>query len=198
MLTLYVASAVAAGVLILISLLGGGDHEFGHDLNADASVDHGDHEGDHGGFADWIPFFSLRFYTYFFAGLGATGLLLTFLTNTPASLVLILSLVVASISGMSVWLMVKLLRRSESTSTATETDLRGKEGTVMVAINGRNPGRIRCTVRGDIIEYLAISQDGTTLNPGDSVVVLSMDNGRAEVIGREAIFEPQSLEIKNS
>jgi membrane protein implicated in regulation of membrane protease activity len=195
MLTLYIASAIVAGVLILVSLFGGGDHEFGHDLGGDAHIDHGD--SDHGGVGDWIPFFSLRFYTYFFAGLGATGLLLTFLTTTPASLILTLSLIVGAVSGTSVWLMIKLLRKTENTSTATEKDLMGKEATVMVGINGRNPGRIRCTVRGDIIEYLAIAEDGTKLNPGDTVVVLSMENGRAEVVARDTIFEPETLQIRN-
>jgi membrane protein implicated in regulation of membrane protease activity len=146
----------------------------------------------------WIPFFSLRFYTYFFAGLGATGLMLTYLTDASASLTLILSLCTALFCGLSVWLTMKLVRRSESTSTATESDLLGKEGTVLVAIHGRNPGRIRCTVRGDIIDYLAYSEEDTPILPGDSVVVVALENGRAQVIAREAIFGGDVLPTRTS
>lgn len=200
MLTLYLVSAIVAGVLILLSIFGAGDHEFGHD--ADVHFDHGDadHDSDHGlAIGSWIPFFSLRFYTYFSAGLGATGLLLTFLTDANQATILIASLIVAAICGLGVWFAMKLMRRSESSSTATEKDMLGKEATVLVAINGRNPGRIRCTVKGDIIDYLAFSEDETPISPGESVVVIAMEEGRAQVVARESIFgAPEALPTKTS
>lgn len=196
MLTLYIASSVVAGVLLLLSLFGGGDHEFGHDTDTDTDLNHEvDHESDHGGFtggaASWIPFLSLRFYTYFFAGLGVAGLALTFLTTTPPSLILILSLIVGSISGLATWITIKILRRTESSSAATESDCLGKEAEVTVGIKGRNAGRIRCTVRGDIIDFLAVSEEEAPLNPGDRVVIVAMDGGKAEVIRLESIFNDQ-------
>ena len=86
MLTLYIVSAAVAGVLILLSLMGA-DHGVEHEVHFDHDSDH---DSEHSG--HWLPFFSLRFYTYFFAGLGVTGLLLHWLTDTQATLALWLAL----------------------------------------------------------------------------------------------------------
>src|SRR5690349_10121353 len=105
MLTVYIVSAVVAGVLVLLSLLGIG-HEVGHDLNFEVAHEV-DHDADHGdGAGLWMPFFSMRFYTYFFAAFGTTGLLLHFLTTTPSMIALWISVGVGLFSGLSVSLLM--------------------------------------------------------------------------------------------
>lgn len=190
MLTLYLVSAVAAGVLILLSLFGA---EHGHE--AGVGMDH-DHDGEH--LSTWLPFLSLRFYTYFFAGLGTTGLLLHYLTETSSAVTLTLSLVVGFFAGCSVWLLVKILRRTESDSSTHEGDFLGKEAVVLVTISGRTPGRIRLTAKGDILDVLAVSEENEPIAPGQSVVVVAMDNGRAQVIPRAAIFGDDALPQRNA
>lgn len=188
MLTLYIVSAAVAGVLILLSLLGiGHDHE-GH-VEMGANIDH---DVDHS-LVGWIPFFSLRFYTYFFSAFGTAGLLLHYYSTTPDAVGVWLAAAVGLVSGLGVWIVLKLLRRSEGSSSATERDVLGKEGQVLVAINGSSPGRIRCSVRGDIIDFLAVSDWADTIPAGTSIVVVAMEHGRAQVMPREAIFSDDSL-----
>ncbi|MBN9503394.1 MAG: hypothetical protein J0H02_16585 [Armatimonadetes bacterium] len=187
MLLVYAVSAIVAGVLVLLSLVGAD-----HDTDAHLEVDTGgvDHEIE-GGF--WLPFFSLRFYTYFFAGFGLTGLLLHFLTQSSPVAAAWISGAVGLGTGLAVALIVRILRITETSGSASDKDLLGKEGTVLVSIRGSNPGRIRCIVKGDIIDFLAVSEDSEPIEVGQPVVVVAMENGRAQVVRRESIFGDDAL-----
>lgn len=194
MMILYVVSAVVAGVLVLLSLLGA-DHGADHDVSADHDLAH-DHDSGTDTHGPWLPFFSLRFYTYFFAGLGTTGLLLTLLAKTPEPLAGIVAGVVGLASGLSVSLVMRALRLSEANSGAKQADMLGKEAEVMVTIRGGTPGRIRMLVKGDLLDVVAVAQGGETIDPGASVVVLEMDEGRAVVARRENILGDDQVEMK--
>lgn len=183
MLLVYLVSAIVAGVLVLLSLFGG-DHD------SDTDVHVGDTDLDHG---VWLPFFSLRFYTYFFAGFGATGLLIHYLTQTNPVTGAIISGLVGLASGLIVAMLMRALRTTETTTSAKDKDVLGKEATVLVAIRGSNPGRIRCSVKGDIIDFLAVSDEPVDIESGEKVVVVAMDNGRAQVVSVGAIFEENAL-----
>ncbi len=187
MQTLYIVSAVVSGVLIILSLVGA-DHDHDHDFGGGGDSDHETAGG------TWIPFFSLRFYTYFFAAFGLTGLLLTYFTDASSALTAWIAGGVGLASGLLVAIFIRLLRVSEASGGATDKDVLGKEGQVLVAIRGSSPGRIRCSVKGDIIDFFAVSEDQRTLEPGESVVVVSMDNGRAQVMPTEAIFAEAAIE----
>jgi membrane protein implicated in regulation of membrane protease activity len=146
---------------------------------------HQDADGD----GPWIPFFSLRFYTYFFASFGFAGLLLTFLTKTDPILTTWLSAGLGLVTGLTASYALRLLKGSESSGAANEKDMIGKEGQVMVPIRGSSPGRIRCNVRGDIIDFLAVSGQERALEVGETVIVVSMEDGRANVVSSEGIFD---------
>jgi len=188
MLLVYIVSAIVAGVLVLLSLFGA-EHESETHLEIS-----GDHEGgvDHdAGF--WLPFFSLRFYTYFFAAFGTTGLLLHYLTDVGTIAGAWIAGTVGLVAGLSIAIMVRLLRVTETTTSSKDRDVLGKEGTVLVAIRGSEPGRIRCTVKGDIIDFLATSDHASAIEPGEMVVVVAMENGRAQVVPRSSIFSEDEL-----
>jgi hypothetical protein len=190
MLTLYLVSAVVAGVLIVLSLFGAGDAE--HDAPLTEL-----HEVAHETFSDhWLPFFSLRFYTYFFSGFGTTGLLLHYLTKSDPVTAGIVSGLVGLGTGLVVSYLVRLLRVTEASGGASDKDVLGKEGTVLVPIRGNAQGKIRCRVRGDAIDFLATSEEERTIEAGEAVVVVAMDNGRAQVMLRDALFgnpEPEKV-----
>lgn len=186
MLLVYIVSAIVAGVLVLLSLFGG-DHE--------GDSDSGDHDGDAG---FWLPFFSLRFYTYFFAGFGTTGLLLKYLTKANPITAAIISGAVGVGSGLGVAILMRILRVTETTTSSKDKDVLGKEGTVLVAIRGSNPGRIRCTVKGDIIDFLATTEQPDSIEPGEKVVVVAMENGRAQVVSTNTIFGEEALPQRTS
>lgn len=186
MLIVYAVSALVAGVLVLLSLFGS-DH--------DSDVDTGDHDtaGDF-----WLPFFSLRFYTYFFAGFGATGLLLHFLTQTNPITSAWISGAVGLISGLGVSILIRILKVTETSGSANERDVLGKEGKVMVAIRGSNPGQIRCTVRGDIIDFTAFTEEPGAIEAGETVLVVAMENGKAQVVRHSSIFGEDALPQRTS
>lgn len=179
-LVVYVISAVVAGALLLLSVIG---VEHGHDVGGELH-----HDADHGD-GPWIPFFSLRFYTYFFASFGLAGLLLTFITKTDPTLTAWLSGGLGLTTGLIASFVIRILKGSETSGAANEKDMIGKEGEVLVPIRGASPGRIRCSVRGDIIDFLAVSESERALEPGETVIVVSMDNGRAQVVSSEGIFD---------
>jgi membrane protein implicated in regulation of membrane protease activity len=185
MLILYAVSALVAGALMLLSLFGG-DHEMSHEAEGALESDH--HGSDH-----WLPFFSLRFYTYFFGAFGATGLLLSFLTKTDPNVVGWLAIGTGLVTGLGIAFMIRMLRVTEASGGARESDVLGKEGTVLVAIRGSAPGRIRCSVRGDLIDFIATTEEDRPIEAGESVVVVAMENGRAQVVLRDSIFNERAL-----
>lgn len=189
MLPLFIVSAAVAGALVLLSMLGA-DHGAEHEIH----FDHGGHEA-HDSQGYWVPFFSLRFYTYFFAGFGTTGLLITLLTTTAPTITLTAAIVVGLFAGFSVSILVRILRKTETSSGALEKDVLGLEAKVLVAIRGTNPGRIRCSVKGEAIDYLAVCDDATPIESGDTVIVIAMEDGRALVMPRATLFGDDSAPV---
>lgn len=190
MLLVYTVSAIVAGVLVLLALFGA-DHHVGSEIHVDGA----DHDSETG---HWLPFFSLRFYTYFFAGFGTTGLLLHYFTKVDSTIMALIAAAVGLGSGLGVSILVRLLRITEASGSASDKDVLGKEAQVLVAIRGTNPGRIRCTVKGDIIDFLAISDSPDPIEVGTSVVVVAMENGQAQVVSRQSIFEDDALPQRTS
>ncbi|MBS1707213.1 MAG: NfeD family protein [Armatimonadetes bacterium] len=195
MLLTYAVSAIVAGVLVVLSLLGA-EHAAGdHEVSADHDVHDAGHDTAPG---HWLPFFSLRFYTYFFAGFGTTGLLLTWLAKLSEPTAGIISAVVGLGCGLSVSIIVRALRLSESSSAAKEKDMLGKEAQVLVAVRGSTPGRIRLSLRGDLIDFLATTEDGSDIEPGASVVVLEVINGRAVVARKDSILGNDDMPLEHN
>ncbi|MES1228478.1 MAG: NfeD family protein [Armatimonadota bacterium] len=184
MFLVYTVSAIVAGVMVLLSLFGA-DHGSDHEVHVELHHDGADHDSGQG---HWLPFFSLRFYTYFFAGFGTTGLLLTLLTKTTPIAIGWIAAVVGLVAGLAVSIVVRLLKLSETTTSSKDNDVLGKEAEVLVAIRGTVPGRIRCSVKGDLIDFLAVTEEGQDIEAGTPVVVVLMENGRAHVARRDAIF----------
>jgi len=205
MLTLYIFCAVIGGGLILLSAFGGGDHEHGADADHDISVhdmahdfdaggvdaghvvDHGDHEA--GSDGPWIPFFSLRFWTYFIGIFGATGLLLSLLANSPEPFTGLLSAGTGFISGIVAASLVRWISKNEADSTARDSDLLGLRARVTVPISDEQIGRIRTTVKGELLDILANAEAKQTLSEGTEVVIVGMDNGRASVMPLDDLLE---------
>ncbi len=192
MLTLYIVSAAVAGVLVLLSALGAG-----HGIEHEVHFDHSGHETEtsHG---HWVPFFSLRFYSYFFAGLGATGLLISMLTATDPRVTLWIAIAVGLIAGLSISIMVRVLKLNESSSGAKENDILGREAQVLVPIKGTTPGRIRCVVKGESIDFIAVCDDSVPIEAGSSVIIVAIEEGRALVMPREVLYTDDPFRLRTS
>lgn len=204
MLTLYIFCAVIGGGLILLSAFGGGDHEHGVDGGHDLTAHDVAHDFDAGG-ADmgheavgghetgsdgpWIPFFSLRFWTYFIGIFGGTGLLLSLLTRTPEPATGLWSAGTGMISGLVAASLVRWISKHEADSTARDSDMLGLRARVTVPIRKQQLGRIRTTVKGELLDILATAEEKSDLSEGTEVVIVSMDNGRASVMPLDTLLE---------
>jgi membrane protein implicated in regulation of membrane protease activity len=180
MTALYIICAAVGVVLALLAAFGV-DHDHDAELHVDA--DHG--QDWHG----WIPFFSLRFWTYLLGAFGVTGLLLERFSSAPKGSVLGFAIGTGVACGFAITLLVRLMRGAESNTNTGEKDMLGLEGQVLVAIRPGHLGKVRCRVKGDLLDLIAVSDDGTTIEAGQTAIVVSIEANQARVIPREALFD---------
>lgn len=198
MLTVYILSTIIGGGLLLLSAFVGHDHDSdfsgGHDVDhsADHDVSH-DHDGtDHTGgneLLSWLPFLSLRFWTYGFALFGGVGWGLTALTNTSSGATLGWAIGAALLMGTLATTLMNVARRMSSDSSTRTQDLLGVEGKVTVPVHGLSEGKVRVNLKGDSIDFLALSNDNRSIESGESVVIVAVENDRLRVIPRADILE---------
>ncbi len=205
MLGFYVVVGVVGGMLILLTVLtGGGDSEL-EAPDGDAEVDiHGDvdlqtdvdADGDVDGHLDvdhvdtglWLPFLSLRFWTFFAFVFGLTGTLLTFL-DQGGGLTLAVSLAGGSVSG---WLAAYVQRRliqDQVSSGVTSKDYVGQVGKVRLPVGGGREGQIRTFVKGTTIDLLAVAETDEPIPVGEKVLIIDMVGATAKVVPMKAALE---------
>lgn len=187
MLIVYILSAIVGGILVAASALMGGDHD-AHVGDTDFEGIDG-HEGIHSDV--YLPFLSLRFWTYFSACFGITGLLLTNFSSAGSTTVAIVSLVTGVVAGFATFAIMRRMRDAESDSGVKEEHLIGREGRVLVGLSSGSEGKIRVDVKGELVDLTAFTDEDLPLVPGDRALVVSIDNGRANVVSYTAIIEEQ-------
>lgn len=212
-LGLYIAAAIIGGGLVLVSALGS---VFGHGADGDASFDHDvevevdgdidlDHDMDHdlgehaadaagkvtdsfNGFAEWIPFLSLRFWVAFTAAFGILGLVMTLLKSGTEPGILIMALITGFLTGTVVHTLITWIKRHLKDSSVEEKDLVGVHGKVLVPARGADPGKIRIEVKGDIIDLLAVSDDGRDIDAGSEIFVVAVEGNHARIARQEDLL----------
>jgi len=211
MLVLYVVALGLGGTLLAASLILGGDHEGDVDgggapeLSADADaggadVDHEiDHDVDHAigahdtagaghaafdAVSSWLPFASVRFWTFFLAFFGLTGTTLVVgdLSHSPP-LIAGLSIGVGYLSGMSIVTTLRRLRAQRADSNLDREDYIGATGTVMLPVRKDHTGKIRLELKGRIVELLAdTEEEQESFEIKDRVMIYGItEDGRAIV-----------------
>jgi membrane protein implicated in regulation of membrane protease activity len=190
-LGLYIACGIVGGGLMLLSAFGG---VFGHhDVGADggAGVDGGSHSleksFDKGG-GLWIPFFSVRFWTHFVGGFGVLGTVLNLTGYGAEPLAGLVSAGVGLGLGLGAAWVYRLLQKEQKDANTKSDDFLGVAGTLSVAARGNDPGKVRVTVRGDIIDLLALSDSGQDLSAGEEVVIVGIEGDKARVLRKGDIL----------
>lgn len=193
MLAAYIVAAIVGGGMIVFSALAGlgahGDisHDLGtdasHDVSHDASHDSGDghHHVDDGAGAFWLLFFSLRFWIYAVGAFGTLGVVLTVTRALAEPMTLTVSAIGGLLMGLFTAGTVRWLTRSELQSTVSTVDFQGALARVTVAIGEGQPGKVRTTVKGDIIDLMAIGLDGGAIPRETEVVIVDMQGDKAVV-----------------
>lgn len=192
MLALYIGCTVATLALILISAFAGahgGDADHGGDI--DHSHDTGEHDsGEHdAGTHSWMPWLSVRFWTYFCAGFGLVGLLCTLLTKASQNEILIWALVTGLVAGLGVSYIMRLARKYESGATLGARDFEGKVGHLSVACGPGQLGKVRLEMEGETIDYLAKTEHQELLPVGSQVIIVSVEGDTALVVAESDLMK---------
>ena len=185
MLTAYATCLFAGGVFVVSSAFfghhdvdhggldhGGVDHDVGHDHGA----------GEHGGEGVWLPFLTLRFWTYAVAFFGLTGVLLEGLKIQTGTVAVGASTGMGLFSGFLASLVMRKLARREVSSLPTALSYVGQPAEVLLDVGPNLPGRVRLSVRGSLIDLPAATDGPETFGRGQTILVLDMgDDGTAKV-----------------
>jgi len=192
MLTLYLMCLLLGGILIALSIFGGGDTDVDVDVAADVDVDAdvdidadgGGVDGDGGeGLAAAARFLSMRNLVFFLAFFGLTGTLLTLLQAGHVATLL----TAAGLGILAAWAVHRLmgyLRGSQSGALPSPSALAGSEARVVVGITPTRPGKVDVVAGDRTYQYLARIHEGAKLDrveAGDTVVVVRIQDGTALV-----------------
>ena len=193
MLILYLAALIFGLGTFAVQLLfsseashhGGGPLELdsgdGHELVAAHALAGHAHAEHHVGAAGWASIFlSLRFYMFAAIGFGAVGAPVTgFGLSSPAW-----TLAVALATGLSVGVLASLafrvIGRDTLSSGGGAAELVGQVGRVLLACEQGRQGKVRLNVRGQIVDYIATTDDAR-LGPGAVVIVQEVHAERVHV-----------------
>jgi membrane protein implicated in regulation of membrane protease activity len=207
MLTAYLVCLLIGGTFIAGSALFGGqdhgdadsdldhdvsgglDHEVDAEAGAELDADHGEAlvpVGEAHGTADtaplWLPFLSMRFWTFFLAFFGLTGTVLTGLGLWSSQLLIApASLAMGLGSGYGVSAVLGRLRRQTISSSLQEQDYIGATGRVLLPISRGQPGKVRLELQGRILDLIAETDDEQMLGARQEVLVYGMERGVAKV-----------------
>ncbi len=181
--------AFALGGLLLLASIFLGDKDGGHDGDADSSgpthpdgLAH-DGAGDHGAVAGlFSAFLSLRFWMFFLAFFGLTGLVLDGLDLVAnGTVTLVLALAMGLVTGEVTVFVFRRLAHSETSTAAGAHDYIGKSGRVLVAFGPGSLGKVRLTLKGTTVDVLATSDDERPFAPGEEALVIQMNDTTAVV-----------------
>lgn len=182
MIYLYLFALVLGGVLLGASLILGGHGAPGEgDASADGAA-HPDAPDEAGVESLLVAFLSLRFWTFFLAFFGLTGVVLDGLGLVASSLLAaVLSAAMGVATGAAaVWVM-RRVRGDETNSAAIAKDYVGRTGRVLVGLGPGKVGKVRLEVRGASVDLLCVPIDGQTVEPKEEVIVVEMDGTHAKV-----------------
>jgi len=187
-LTLYLMCLLLGGILIALSIFGGGDTDvdvdMAADVDVDVDVDGGGADADAGeGLAAAARFLSMRNLVFFLAFFGLTGTLLTLLQSNHAA-TLLTSAGLGILAAGAVHRLMGYLRGSQSGALPSPSALAGSEARVVVGITPTRPGKVDVVAGDRTYQYLARIHEGAELDrveAGETVIVVRIQDGAALV-----------------
>ena len=210
MLPWYIGALVLGGALIGASIvLGAGDADLDSDLDldvdgdvdldvdvdADVDVDldadvDADADGDFDKDVDagtWLPFLSLRFWTFALMSFGLTGTLAQLLLDLAQPVEVGASAAVGlGIGWFAAW-SFRRLKQATVTGRTQLTGLGGTEATVLLPVGPGKVGKVRALVDGHAVDLLARTVDDALLPRKERVLVVRIQDGVAVVTAMRRI-----------
>ncbi|MEY4545192.1 MAG: hypothetical protein RL685_1387 [Pseudomonadota bacterium] len=179
MLTLYLAALVFGLGLFAVQLLSG-SHADGASAGETPGTDL-ELAAEHGGVGDWAAIvLSLRFYMFAAIALGIVGVPVTWWGLASPVATFVASLATGLVLGLFATRAWQALQRQTLSSGAEAAELRGQVGRVLVGFERGRPGKVRLRVRGQIIDFLATT-DEASLVAGTAIVVQELQGQSVHV-----------------
>jgi hypothetical protein len=193
---IYTTALAVGGTLLLASLLlghHGADHAGGLGHGHDTA-----HGGNHGSETEapvgvLVNLISIRFWTFALAFFGLTGVLFEGLDIGHGTHVLVMAIGIGFTVGYIASWLVRKLRSEVVTSVSTELSFVGLTGEVLLDVSKEEPGRIRITARGSLVD-LPARTESARLERGARALVLDVQDGVASVSRAQETQPPQTKE----
>lgn len=203
MLTLYVAVLILGLGLLAVQLFASGEASADGDtalppaevadagaLGAGADLAQLSTPGDAHGLGWASMFLSLRFYMFAALGFGVVGAPVAGLgLSTPG-----LTFVVAALTGLVLGVLASLgfrwLGRETLSSGVSGAELLGQVGRVLVTCGAGRSGKVRLTVRGQTLDFVA-STDEASIEHGRGIIVQEVHAHRLHVCSAPSEVLPE-------
>jgi hypothetical protein len=137
---LYLIALVVGGGLLGVSLVLGG-HDAGHEVPPTDALAPAGHEGPLGGAEGplyWLV--SVRFWTFFVAFFGLTGLVFDGLGLASQTVTVIVAACTGATAGGAAMFVIRRITREEANSAVTSKDYVGRTGRVLVGFGAGGVG----------------------------------------------------------
>ncbi|MCA9731575.1 hypothetical protein KC799_05580 [candidate division KSB1 bacterium] len=186
MFTLYLSCLIFGGILLAVSIIMGGDGDFGGDVDVDVDVDLDadvDVEADGEGVLNAFKFFSFRNAIYFIAFFGLTGVTVSGLAM-PAFVTLLAALFMGFFAATLGHLVMEFLKKSQVGQGENIENLEGHIAKVVLDITAIKAGKISIEMRDTIHQMLArIAEESAVqhFKNGENVIIIHVENGYAYV-----------------
>ncbi|MDY6805094.1 MAG: NfeD-like protein [Cyanobacteriota bacterium] len=196
MLSVYLFCTLVGGLLVALSAFGGLDGvEFDQDFDADLEFrDAPEGKGQirvkpkssKGRF--WLPFFSMKFWTFGTCFFGLAGLFLWAVKPTMMPAISIaISLAFGIFCGTSMASAMRVLKEAKVDSLVRTSDLIGLSGMVELPFDKNSRGKVLLNVKGSMVAFGAFTEENKEFAVGEKAFVVGMENNKLWVISEEAI-----------
>ncbi len=168
MLAVFVTALLIGLGTMLVQLFGG--HDAGHDA--------GGHDAD-GHDGPFVFFASIRFWAFALLAFGLVGTLLLLFGFAGRIESAVIATAAGLVSGYLAAMVVRRLQVQTTSSVSNSREVIGRVGRVIVAPSTETRGKVRVSVRGSFVDYVARSTEA--LEPDDAVVVEECEDGEVVV-----------------
>jgi membrane protein implicated in regulation of membrane protease activity len=198
----YITCLVIGGTFVVLSAVGGFDGaDFAGDFDVEVEaasdsefdeIDVGTYGGETRPTRRWLPFLSLRFWTFALCFFGLTGVIVTSVQPGLANgIVALIAVLMGLLCGTAAAVVLRSLSRTAVSSLTRPEELTGQMGTVEIPFDAHSRGKVRLSIRGSTVGFFALTQEDRAFQPGESVLVVGLENNKLWVVSADAL-QPQN------
>jgi membrane protein implicated in regulation of membrane protease activity len=176
----YIALMVIGLALLLMALIGGGEHDVNHDIGGDVHAELGGGGHDVSADASGLSPVSLPMIATFLTSTGAMGLALNLGGTDPVWTALISALVGFIVFIGLFFTVVNFLVKAQASSLIHEKEYEGKTASVTETIPEEGIGAVAVTVRG-MRQVVSARSSGRRITVGSQVLIKRVSESTAFV-----------------